>query len=144
NPKVIAHGFTSPLLRSIGESTIKDELRVMITDDITTAYFTFSSQMRPQISQFRVLGPKNGLLLDDNQHTLIKLNGRKHKSYLENFVPAAALSAEYLSNVVANVSGFVSGRLHMSEGMKNLIEAFYAAIRGEASPPIERREIVLT
>ena len=48
-PRVIAHGFTSPLLRSLGQRTLRDELRVGIYDEMTTAYFTFSSQMRPQV-----------------------------------------------------------------------------------------------
>ena len=44
-PQVIAHGFVSPLLRSMGETDIIDELRVIITDEErTTAYFTFSSE----------------------------------------------------------------------------------------------------
>src|SRR5258708_15506743 len=48
HPHVIAHGFTSPFLNGIGETDIVDELRVMICEEErTTAYFTFSSQMRP-------------------------------------------------------------------------------------------------
>ena len=62
---MIAHGFTSPLLKSIGETEIIDELRVIIHDGETTAYFTFSSQMRPMLHQLRLYGPKNGLIMDD-------------------------------------------------------------------------------
>ena len=62
-PQVIAHGFVSPLLKSMGETEIIDELRVIITnEERTTAYFTFSSQMRPSLHQFRIYGPKNGLI----------------------------------------------------------------------------------
>ena len=76
SPHVIAHGFVSPLLRSIGENDIVDELRVIIADDErTTAYFTFSSQMRPSIHEFRIYGPKNGLVLDQDHETLITLRG---------------------------------------------------------------------
>src|SRR5580698_845241 len=56
-PQVIAHGFASPFLSSVGETEILDELRVIISEDErTTAYFTFSSQMRPVLHQFRVYG----------------------------------------------------------------------------------------
>src|SRR5256885_1139161 len=56
-PRVIAHGFVSPRLRSLGEREIVDELRVIVDDgEGTTAYFTFSSQMRPTTHQFRVYG----------------------------------------------------------------------------------------
>lgn len=52
SPHVIATGFSSPLLKSIGETDIIDELRVMINDDDnSTAYFTFSSQIHPSASQ---------------------------------------------------------------------------------------------
>src|SRR6266436_4274682 len=51
SPKVLAYGFTSPLLRSIGETEIIDELRVILHDEGVTAYFTFSSQMRPSLHQ---------------------------------------------------------------------------------------------
>jgi predicted dehydrogenase len=144
DPSVIAHGFTSPLLRSVGETTIKDELRAIISDESVTAYFTFSSQMRPQVSQFRVFGHKNGLLLDDNQHVLIRLRGGKRKSYLENFLPPLEASTGFLREAVANMRGFARGRLHMNEGMKNLIERFYAAINGIGPLPIPYREIILT
>ena len=84
--RVIAYGFASPLLKSLGESEILDELRVIIGDEGgTTAYFTFSSQMRPSLHQFRLFGPKNGLALDQDQETLIKLPGRRFKSYAEKF-----------------------------------------------------------
>ena len=52
-PEVVAHGFTSPFLRSINETDIIDELRVIIDEEkTTTAYFTFSSQMRPATQAF--------------------------------------------------------------------------------------------
>ncbi len=59
-PQVVAYGFTSQLLRSIGETQIIDELRVIIHDGVATAYFTFSSQMRPSLHMLRMYGPKMG------------------------------------------------------------------------------------
>src|SRR5437879_3381401 len=76
SPQVIAYGFVSPLLKRMGEREIVDELRVIICEEErTTAYFTFSSQMRPSIHQFRIYGQKNGLILDQDHETLIKLRG---------------------------------------------------------------------
>src|SRR5215510_5312955 len=73
-PQVIAYGFVSPFLKGIGESEIVDELRVIICEDErTSAYFTFSSQMHPALHQFRIYGTENGLVLDQDQETLIKL-----------------------------------------------------------------------
>ena len=77
SPIVIAHAFRSRLLKNLGESQLHDELRVIVEDDATTAYFTFSTQMRPQLSQFRLYGTRNALILDDHQNTLMKVNGAK-------------------------------------------------------------------
>jgi predicted dehydrogenase len=144
-PQVIAHGFTSPLLASMGEEEIVDELRVIISEERrTTAYFTFSSQMRPSLHQFRIYGPKNGLLLDQDNETLIRLRGARYKSYLEQFVPPLALAKQYLGNVSRNARKFLANDFHMKSGMKCLIESFYVSITDGAPLPISYREILLT
>ena len=73
NPRVIAHGFVSPHLRMVGGEDALDELRVIIVDEHqTTAYFTFSSQMRPVLHQFRIFGSQNGIVLDEQQQIMVK------------------------------------------------------------------------
>jgi predicted dehydrogenase len=145
NPTVIAHGFISPFLRSTGENELIDELRVIISEEKgTTAYFTFSSQMRPALHQFRVYGPKNGLILDQDQETVIKLRGQRYVSYVEKFVPPAAMAKQDLSNSMTNIRRFLKKDFHMKSGMKFLIESFYNSIVQNVPPPIPYREIILT
>jgi hypothetical protein len=133
------------MLRALGETDIIDELRVIVSDeDGTTAYFTFSSQMRPSLHQFRVYGPKNGLILDQDQETLIKVSGARLKSYGEKFVPPVTLAKQYLGNAVTNVRTFLARDFHMKSGMKYLIESFYRSIVDGTPPPIPYREIQLT
>jgi predicted dehydrogenase len=145
SPEVVAHGFVSPLLRSMGETEIVDELRVMISEQGgATAYFTFSSQMRPTLHEFRIYGPRNGLALDQDQETLIKLPGERHKSFAEKFVPPAALARQYLGNLKTNLGIFLRNDFHMAAGIKCLIESFYRSIADDAPPPIPYREILLT
>jgi len=145
SPQVIAYGFVSPLLKRMGESEIVDELRVIICEEErTTAYFTFSSQMRPSLHQFRVYGPKNGLLLDQDQETLIKLRGGRFKSYVEKFIPPVIFAEQHLGNVITNVRTFLAREFHMNAGMKYLIEAFYRSIMQGTPVPIPYREILLT
>jgi predicted dehydrogenase len=144
-PQVMAYGFISPLLKSLGETEIIDELRVIISDnERATAYFTFSSQMRPSLHQFRVYGEKNGLILDQDQETLIRLRGTKLTSYLDHFVSPAVLAREYLGNVATNIRSFLARDFHMKSGMKYLIESFYRSISEGTPPPIPYREILLT
>lgn len=144
-PTVFTHGFISPFLRSMGETDLIDELRVIISEEKgTTAYFTFSSQMRPPLHQFRVFGGKNGLMLDQDQETLIKMRGQRYVSYLEKFVPPITIARQYLSNASINARQFLAKDFHMKSGMKYLIESFYQSIVQGGEAPIPYREILLT
>jgi len=145
SPHVIAYGFVSPLLKSQAETEIVDELRVIICDEErTTAYFTFSSQMRPSLHQFCIYGPKNGLVLDHDQETLIKLRGARFASYAEKFIPPVMIAKQYLGNLSTNLRAFLTNDFHMKSGMKFLIESFYSSIVEDTPVPIPYREIILT
>jgi predicted dehydrogenase len=145
DPQVIACGLISPLLRGIGETEIVDELRVIISDNQrTTAYFTFSSQMRPSIHGFRIYGPKNGLILDQDHEILLRLSGTKFKSYADHFVPPVLFAKQHLANLATNVRLFMGRDFHMDAGMRCLIESFYRSIREGTAVPIPYREILLT
>jgi predicted dehydrogenase len=144
-PVVIAYGFTSPSMKDRGESEIIDELRVIISEDKgPTAYFTFSSQMRPSLHAFRIYGDSNGLALDQDQETLIKLRGSRHKSYGEKFIPTLSFAKQYVDNARSNLSLFLANDFHMKSGMKYLIESFYQCIEKDTPAPIPYREILLT
>lgn len=145
NPTVIAHGFVSSLLRQINESEIVDELRVIISEAPgATAYFTFSSQLRPSIHQLRIYGPKNGLIVDQDHEILIKLRGQKFKSYADMFIPPMVFAKQHIGNFVTNVRLFMGRDFHMDSGMKYLIEAFYRSILHDEPVPIPYREILRT
>lgn len=145
SPRVIACGFSSPALKSSGESEIIDELRVIICDDErATAYFTFSSQMRPALHQFRIYGEKNGLILDQDQETLIRLRGKKYISYAEKFIPPVSFAKQHLGNLGTNLRTFLARDFHMKSGMKYLIESFYRSVLEDTPEPIPYREILLT
>jgi len=143
--EVVAHGFTSPALKRQGESEIVDELRVILCEhEHTTAYFTFSSQMRPALHQFRIYGDKNGVILDQDQETLIKLRGKRYVSYAEKFIPPIGFARQYLGNLASNARRFLASDFHMKSGMKFLIESFYRSIQEGAPDPIPHSEILLT
>jgi predicted dehydrogenase len=145
NPQVIAHGFVSPFLRKLGEEVLVDELRAIISEEQgTTAYFTFSSQMRPSLHQFHIYGPKNGIMLDEDKRILVKLRGDNFKSYAEHFIPPLINAGQYLSSFARNVRLFLAMDFHMDSGKKYLIESFYRSIIDGTPVPIPYREILLT
>jgi predicted dehydrogenase len=144
-PHVVAYGFVSPALRRMGEHEIIDELRVIIAEESgATAYFTVSSQMRPSLHQFRVYGPANGLLLDQDNETMIRLRGARYKSYAEHFVSPLVLANQYFGGTLKNVKAFMRNDFHMKSGMKHLIAMFYRSISERGPVPIPYREIILT
>jgi predicted dehydrogenase len=145
DPEVYAYGFVSPLLRSLGEEEIIDELRVLITEgQRASASFVFSSQMRPSLNLFRVFGPKNGFELDNEQEKLVKLRGSRFKSYAEKFIPQLITAKQCVESSTLNIGLFLARDFHMKTGMKHLIEAFYQCIQLGDPPPIPYREILLT
>jgi predicted dehydrogenase len=145
NPVVLAYGSISPFLSAMGEKDIVDEVRVIISSkDGTTAYFTFSTQMRPMLRQFRIYGPKNGLMVDHHQQTVIKIKGGLYKSYLEKFIPQYDYAAQYAVNSLVNMGSFLKKDFHMKSGMKHLIESFYQSIDTGMPPPIPYKEIIMT
>jgi predicted dehydrogenase len=147
HPIVIAHGFTSPFLKNIGEGDIIDEVRVIIRDeDSTTAYFTFSSQISPAPRQFRLYGPKKSLIVDEDHQILIKVDHKEYKSYLRYFVPPFGFAKQYLGNFWTNFSKFAKRDFHLpnDSALKTLITLFYASIAGTAPPPLSYKEILLT
>ena len=145
DPMVIAYGFVSPLLEGIGETEIVDELRVIVSDkERITAYFTFSSQMRPSVRGFRLYGPKNGLMLDQDHEILLRLRGAKFKSYADHFIPPVVFAKQHFGNLLTNLRLFLAREFHVDSGLKYLIESFYRSIRQVTPVPIPYREIVLT
>jgi len=129
----------------MGETEMIDELRVIISEDEgTTAYFTFSSQMRPSLHQFRIYGPENGLILDQDHETLIKLRGKRFVSYADKFIPPAKFALQHIDNLFVNVRKFLARDFHLKSGMKFLIESFYSSIINDTPEPISHREILLT
>lgn len=147
NPMVIAHGFTSTFLKSIGQDDIIDEVRVIIRDeDSTTAYFTFSSQIKPVPHQFWLFGPKNSLLVDENHQILIMIDDKDYKSYARYFIPPFKFAKQYLGNFCGNFKKFIKRDFHLPNdaALKTLIESFYRAIEGKVPLPLSYREILLT
>ena len=138
--------FPSRQMREGGEAEIADELRVMLLDRVNevTAYFTFSTQSRPLLHQFRLYGARNGLLTDDDHQIILRLDGQRRKSFLEQFLPPISIGKQYALNGLTNMHDFVTRRLYNDMGMGNLIAAFYSSIVSNTAPPIPYREIIST
>ena len=143
--EVIASAHQSAQLRQLGGEEILDELRVLIRDASgTSAFFCFSTQLKPGLNQLRICGPVNSLVVDHASGSLIRHENRAYKSYLTYFVPPLKNARQHWRNARVNFFNFLNGKLHQDSGMKELIERFYLSIRNQSAPPIPYREILLT
>ena len=143
--EVTARAHQSAHLRSMGGADVMDELRVLIRDRVgTTAFFCFSTQIKPGLNQLRVCGPANSLTVDLSSGSVIRNRAGNHKSYLTFLVPPLKSAREHIANFKRNASGILRWRLHQDSGMKELIERFHASISSGAPAPMSNREIVLT
>jgi predicted dehydrogenase len=144
-PEVLAVAFASARLAASGDDGLLDELRVIVrASSGSTAYFTFSSQMRPLLHEFRVYGPRNGAILDEDHQTVIRCRGKNYKSYADKFIPPVDAAWQNLRNLGFNARRFMASDFHMKGGLKHLIECFYRSIDHDEPPPIPYREIMLT
>jgi predicted dehydrogenase len=143
--ELAASAHQSPSLIKLGGGIVRDELRVLIRDkNGTTAFFCFSTQIKPGLNQFRICGPKNSLWIDQSSGTLIRQSPGVTKSYLTYFFPPLRNACEHLRNARRNLADFVSRRLYQDAGMKELIARFYQSIQSGGAPPIPYREILRT
>ncbi len=143
--EISARAHQSPLLKNLGGQEVQDELRVLIRDkNGTTAFFCFSTQIKPGLNFFRICGPNNSILVDQNSGSLIRNENKSYKSYLTYFIPPLKSARQNFRNARVNMFNFLRGRLHQDFGMKELIERFYQSIRAKSPPPIPYREIILT
>lgn len=143
--EVIASAHQSAQLRQLGGEEILDELRVLLRDASgTTAFFCFSTQLKPGRNHLRICGPVNSIEVDHASGTLTRLENKSYQSYLTFFAPPLVSARQNLRNAGRNIIDFLKGRLHQDSGMKELIERFYQNIRNQAAPPIPHREILLT
>ena len=141
---LVAWADQSPKLEKLGAKKLMDELRVLLRDSNgTTAFFCFTTQMKPSLNELRIFGPQNSLVVDHISGTVIRNEARSYKSYLTFFLPPLVAARQQLGAACANISAFLGRQLYQDSGMKELIARFYDSIRSGGNPPISYREIIL-
>ena len=140
--EITAMAHQSPKLRNLPGKQLLDELRVLLRDSNgTTAFFCFTTQIKPGLNHLHIFGPRNSLIVNHVSGTVIREKGASFKSYLTFFIPPLLAAREQLAGFGSNVMGFLGRRLYQDFGMRELIERFYESIRSGGAPPIPYREI---
>jgi predicted dehydrogenase len=144
--EITAMADQSPQLRKLDAAgEILDELRVLIRDkNGVSAFFCFSTQIKPGLNQLRIYGPANSMTVDHTTGSLIRNRTRPAKSYLAYVLPPLQSAREHLRNAKQNTVDFLRRRLYQDFGMKELVERFYNSVRTSGEPPIPYHQIILT
>jgi predicted dehydrogenase len=119
-----------------------DELRVTLRGKRTTAYATFCANARPVGQTLRVYGTKNTAHVDYMARTLVLERKQGFPSALGRLGPPFQVSRDYLRQGLRNAGRFRRSRFHFFDGMRTLLERFYASIEQGAPPPISTNEIL--
>lgn len=145
HPNVVSLSFSSPYLRTIGQTDVVDELRAFIQDEQgTTAFFLFTTQFGAGSNELRLYGKAASLVMDNTNRTLIRIRPVHYKSYLRYFFAPWIHAREHVRNSFHNMRRFVKKDFQMDYGMRKLMELFYSAIRDNAPDPIPSSEILRT
>lgn len=143
--RISAYAHQSKQLQKLGGGEVMDELRVMLEDSGgTTAYFCFTTQVRPGVNQLRIYGPKATLQVDHATGSIVRHTNRAAKSYLTYILPPIRQARELARNSAQNAIRILRQDLHQDSGMKELIEQFHLCIRNDTPPPIPYAEILTT
>ena len=143
--ELIATAHVSPALENACGGEVLDELRVMMRDGKnTTAYFTFSTQIKPPLNRLRICGPLNSIEVDLMSGSVLRQVSRSDKSYLTFLLPPLRAAKEQLRNAWRNAFAIPRRRLYHDGGMTELIRQFHRSISENTPPPIPYREILLT
>lgn len=143
--EITAMAGQSQKLATLGQAELLDEVRVLLRDKRgTSAFFCFTTQIKPGLNQLRILGNAKSLLVDHGSGTIIRYEAGAAKSYLTYFLPPLRNAAAYFRNACVNITDFLRHRLYQDAGMKELIARFYQSIQERSDPPIPYRELILT
>jgi predicted dehydrogenase len=144
-PTLISLSFSSPFLKSIGQTDIVDEVRATLQDVRgTTAFFLFTTQLGAASNEFRLFGPSGNLAIDNTYRTILRTSPSHHKSYLRYFLDPLGQARELRRNSLRNMRLFARHEFHMDYGMRKLMELFYSAIKEGGPDPIPSEEILRT
>jgi predicted dehydrogenase len=113
-----------------------DELRVLLEGPRATAAVQFSCRARPAQLSLTVYGTRRTALVSLDARTLRVVDGSRMPGPFAKVDWARRDAAEAGRELVRRTRDLAFARLHYFEGLRALLGAFYAAVAGDAPPPI--------
>ncbi len=117
-------------------ATAGEELRVMMRSDERVIQLSLSTNTRPFINVMRLYGTRMSLEVDFNNMLLLVRRDYDVPKVVAKVLPSLDTSWQLLRQTVRNGLDFVRGKARYYPGMGNVIDRFYAAIRGGGELPV--------
>ena len=145
SPKVIAYGNRlSNELKRIAHPYVHDELRVLITGENTSAYGTFSANIRPLQHFMTLYGSKHTVSVDYDSGTIVFKHRPRIPGSPGKLLSPVNYARQYLLEASKNLIQFTRSRFHYYTGMDTLLRLFYNCIKNDIEVPIPYAEIIKT
>ncbi len=121
--------------------TIHDELRVLIHDDRTTAYLTFTSNIQPMQQFVRYYGEKQSITIDFIHRITLREAPISLPGPFARLAYVFRQSRSLFRQAVHNTRAYFNGSEQFFTSLRNTIQAFYQSILKNQEPPIPYQEL---
>jgi predicted dehydrogenase len=121
-----------------------DELRVTIVGKRTSAYASFSANVRPAAHFVRLYGKRTIMHVDYIGRTVTLEPGPTLPSALGRLLPAFGQARQFLRQARRNTVAFARGDFQFFSGLHRLIAKFYDSILEKTPTPIASSDILRT
>jgi nucleoside-diphosphate-sugar epimerase/predicted dehydrogenase len=123
-------------LGRIRESAV-DEIRVLIPSREAVAEVTLSLAASPESNRVEISGTQGRIIVDLLSMTVVETRPNGLPSIVARVFGGLSTSRQLVSATLGNAFGIATGRIQRYAGVRNLIAAFYDAVRqGAAIPPV--------
>ena len=123
-------------------SDIHEELRVLIHGERTSAYATFSANIKPLQHFMIVYGTRNTISLDYEARTLVYEYSATIPGSMGKLLASFNYGKQYLREGAKNAIKFAKSDFHYYSGMNMLLTLFYDCITNDSRVPIPYDEII--
>lgn len=117
-----------------------DELRILLEGERATASLHFSCRVRPVQLSLTVYGTRRSAVVSLDARTLRLAGGSRMPGPFQKVDWAGREALEAGRELAARAGDLARARLHYFEGMRQLLERFYASVAGECAPPVPVEE----
>jgi 2-alkyl-3-oxoalkanoate reductase len=129
-PQVVGHN-----LGSVREAGV-EEIRVLIPSDAGIGEVSLSLCSAPEVNRVEIVGTGGRITADWQTMTVLTTARSGLPSALSRFTANFAAAYDLTRSGVRTLTGIVTGRVKRYQGLRTIVERFYASLREGSPPPV--------